>query len=180
MDSIEIRLYNKNDVDGFYEAVIQSKNELSKWFPWCHDEYSKDESEHWIKTEVLYRWESKTGYEFIITDPIKNKVLGGCGLEQINLVKHDASLGYWVRSDETGQGIATKACHFLLKYAFSTLNLETIKVICSTENIGSQKVVNKLPYDHKQIVTNGFQIRNSISDAMVFTITRESFYNCQQ
>ena len=175
MDIIEIRKYKPQDILGFYEAVIDSKKEISKWLPWCDKEYSINETKNWILTQVPEIWKSGKGCEFIIAKKEERKVVGGCCLEQINMEAKEASIGYWVRSSYTGQGIATTACLFLLKYGFVELGLELIKVIPSEENIASIKVAEKLPYVEKRTVKNGFKIRDRVSNAAVYLITKESF-----
>lgn len=174
MDSIEIRKYKKEDIADFHAAVIDSKKEISKWLPWCHDNYTKVDAEKWITELVPTIWQSKKGCEFIIVNNSKNKIAGGCCLEQIDWNKKEANVGYWIRTSETRQGLATKACYFLLHYGFQKLGLEQINVIPSVENIASVKVAEKLPFEKRVMVKNGFKIRNQISDALVFTITKKS------
>jgi hypothetical protein len=38
---IHIRRYELTYIDALYEAVIESRAELSSWMPWCHAEYSR-------------------------------------------------------------------------------------------------------------------------------------------
>jgi ribosomal-protein-serine acetyltransferase len=175
MQKIEIRKYKNNDITSFYNAVLESKTELMKWLPWCDAKYSIEDSRKWIIEIVPKIWNSKTGCEFIIVNSSKNTVVGGCCLERINYEKREASIGYWIRTNETRKGIATRACFFLLKYGFEFLMLKRIKVISSKQNKASVRVAEKLPYSEKYLVTNGFQIRNKASDALVFLITKESY-----
>ena len=177
MNEIEIRKYKESDIAGFYEAVIESKREISKWLPWCHDNYSIDETKKWIKEIVPKIWESKKGYEFIITNLKSSKIVGGCCLEQIDTIKKEASIGYWVRTSETKKGIATQACNFLIQFGLKELALNTIKVIPSAENEASRRVAEKLPYYERIEVKNGFQIREKKSNALVYLITEESYKN---
>ena len=176
MKKITIRQYNEEDVFDFYHAVIESKGELSKWLPWCDDNYSIEDTKNWIKNIVPEIWQSKKGCEFIIVDSENNKVVGGCCLERIDWIKKEASIGYWIRTSETKKGIATNACHFLINFGFNNLNLEKVKIIPSIENIASKKVADKLPYDSIEIVKNGFKIREHLSDALVYSITKESYH----
>ena len=174
-NEIEIRKYKESDIPGFYEAVIDSKKEISKWLPWCHDNYSVDETKKWIKEIVPKIWESKKGCEFIIVNLKSNKIIGGCCLEQINAVKKEANIGYWVRTGETKNGIATQACNFLIQFGLEELELNTIKVIPSELNEASRRVAEKLPYHKIVKIKNGFQIREKISNALVYLITEESY-----
>lgn len=175
MDNISIRQYKEEDIPSFYQAVIESKAEISKWLPWCHENYSLEDATKWINEQVPQIWQSKNGCEFVIAKSGHNKIIGGCCLEQIDFIRREANIGYWIHSGETGKGIATFACHFLIDYGFNELNLERINVIPSSKNTPSKKVAEKLPYDSIEIVKNGFKIRESISDALVYIITRNSY-----
>ena len=177
MNEIEIRKYKESDIPGFYEAVIESKIEISKWLPWCHDNYSIDETKKWIKEIVPKIWESKKGCEFIIVNLKSNRIVGGCCLEQIDTIKKEANIGYWVRISETKKGIATQACNFLIQFGLEELELNAIKVIPSTENEASRRVAEKLPYHEIVEIKNGFQIRGKNSNALVYLITKESYKN---
>src|SRR5437588_791403 len=42
--SIMIRTYRDSDAASLYEAVRESIPEVSKWLPWCHEDYSIEES----------------------------------------------------------------------------------------------------------------------------------------
>ena len=174
MNNIEIRRYKDSDISALFSAVIESIEEVSKWLPWCSDNYSIEDSKEWIREIVPIRWESKMWCDFVIVNPISNRVLGGCSLVEIDLQTKEASIGYWVRTSETKKGIATFACHHLLHFGFTELQLEKIKIIASIENEASRKVAEKLPDLEKIRVQNGFQIRNKVSDALVYTFTNKS------
>ena len=175
MDLVKIRKYKQEDIAGFYEAVAESKNEVSKWLPWCDNNYTIKDTKKWIEKLVPEIWESKRGCEFVITNPVENKIIGGCCLERIDIKHKEASIGYWIRTSETKKGIATKACHFLLNYGFESLHLNCIKIIPSVKNIASVKVAEKLPYQKIKKIEKGFQIRDDISDALIYTVTRKSY-----
>ncbi len=175
MENIQIRKYKNQDIPAFYEAVMESKAEISRWLPWCNADYSFEDTQNWIQKLVPQIWASNSGCEFIIVDSLESKVLGGCCLEQLDLKNKKASIGYWVRTSATGRGIATKACHFLLTYGFETLALNLIYVIPSVKNEASKRVAEKLPYDKLDRVVNGFKIREEISDALVYTFSRNSY-----
>ena len=145
MTKTRIRRYKKEDVLPFYEAVSESKVELSKWFQWCHDDYSLNDAREWVTVMVPDIWQAKTGCEFVVEDVKTKKIVGGCCLEQLNLEQKEAGVGYWIKTTEAGKGRATAAALQIIDFGFSTLGLERIHVIPSVENIPSQKVAQKLP-----------------------------------
>ena len=172
---VRIRQYKDSDIPFFYEAVIESLPALSLWLPWAHEQYSLHETETWIRNWVPQIWKEQKGCEFVMEAVKSGQILGGCCLEQLDLKNKEANIGYWVRTSATGKGIATQACFLLLQYGFEVLQLDRICVIPSAENPPSIKVAEKLPYERINKVPNGFQIRDNISDALVYTINRASY-----
>ncbi len=177
MEKINIRPYQEEDLLGFYEAVMESKTELAKWLPWCRENYSLEDTKKWINEIVPDIWQSKKGCEFVILESETNKTLGGCCLEQIDWDNSEACIGYWIRTSETKKGLATFACHFLIDYGFNQLKVRKIKIIPSIENKASRSVAEKLPYESLELVKNGFKIGKALSDALVYSITPESYAN---
>lgn len=175
MNSIEIRKYKEGDINSFYQAVSSSIEEISKWLPWCDENYSIKDTDYWIKVKVPQIWQSKKGCEFVIINTTLNQVIGGCCLEQLDLVKKEANIGYWVKKDESNKGVATIASNYLLTFGFEQLKLEKIKVIPSKENSASVRVAEKLPFEEIIEVKDGFKIGDSVSDALIFVITKESY-----
>src|ERR1044072_7947792 len=104
MERILIRPYAEGDATALCEAVLESKPELIPWLPWCHEQYSIDDSRDWI-ADRLKRSTGQEEYAFAIFDQA-DRFLGGCGLNQICQRNQTANLGYWVRTSATKRGIA--------------------------------------------------------------------------
>ena len=105
--SIYIRPYLETDADALCEAVLASKAELRPWLVWCHDQYSIEDSRTWIAAQVE-AFAAGQAYSFGIFER-EERLLGGCGLNQISERNRMANLGYWVRSSATRRGVASFA-----------------------------------------------------------------------
>ena len=75
---VTLRPFRVEDATQLNEAVRESLTELKPWMSWAHDEYSRAETEDFIKT-TRARWEENTLYAFAIIDTNTGNVLGGCG-----------------------------------------------------------------------------------------------------
>jgi RimJ/RimL family protein N-acetyltransferase len=102
--AIAIRPYELTDIESCYQAVIESKESLGRWMPWCHPGYSMDDSRTWVESQVK-AFPAKTECAFVIVDR-ENHMLGGCGLNHFDQENLGANLGYWVRSSCLRRGIA--------------------------------------------------------------------------
>jgi RimJ/RimL family protein N-acetyltransferase len=171
IQKIEIRPYELHEAQALYDAVRESITDLSAWLPWCHQEYSIGESKEWISVQIQ-KWQEQEEFSFGIFDDC-GRLLGGCGLNQIDWQNKSANLGYWVRSLAMGQGVALRAVKLLAAWSFKNTDLTTLEIKCALENIRSQRVAQKLKAldigtRRKCIDMNGKKL-----DARVFVIEKE-------
>src|SRR5215467_622346 len=108
--TIRLRTPRRLHAEAALIAVRASIPELSAWTSWCHADYSRTDIERFLNRVESDRFEDRA-YDFYILDDSASRVLGGCGVYHIERGTGVASLGYWVRSDATGTGIATRAVH---------------------------------------------------------------------
>ena len=66
-DGISIRRYQVTDIPLVYEAVRESINEISPWLPWCHPDYSMEDSSTWVLSRDE-AWANEVECSFVITD----------------------------------------------------------------------------------------------------------------
>lgn len=73
------------------------------------------------------------------------KFIGRCGLLPWDVDGvHEVEVAYTIAEEHWGQGLASEAAHAILKYGFETLNLSRLVSLIEPENIGSQKVAEKI------------------------------------
>jgi RimJ/RimL family protein N-acetyltransferase len=164
-----LRPFTLNDVDESYSAVRESINELSPWMPWCYAEYSIEENRKWIG-ERADNWENGIAYDFAITDVNNGLFLGGCGINNISITDRYANLGYWVRSTQTGRGIATTAASLLARYGVNNLKLNRIEIIAAVGNKASQRVATKVGATREGILRNRIIVHDTVYDAVLFSL----------
>jgi ribosomal-protein-serine acetyltransferase len=71
------------------------------------------------------------------------RVLGTCGINQINKIHQFANLGYWTRSSEAGKGVAVAAVRELERWVFSETDLERLEIVVACGNRRSERVAEK-------------------------------------
>lgn len=178
-----LRKYEIEFIPLLYEAASESKGgEFTHWMPWCHENYSIEESRefiektvgNWEETENF--WQEDMQYGYAIFDAETNKFLGGIGLNQLNTGNKFCNLGYWVRTSEHNRGIASEAARALAKAAFEDLpELNRIEIIAGIENIPSQKAAEKSGATREGVLRKRLVIGGRIHDAVMFSFVREDF-----
>jgi RimJ/RimL family protein N-acetyltransferase len=166
---IILRPYDIKDAEQTFIAAKESIAEVSPWLPWCHTDYTIEESKNWIES-CAKTWDEGSAYEFVITDSRDGSYLGGCGLNHIRLTDKVANLGYWVRSSRVKHGIATAATLLLADFGFKKLKFNRIEILAAIENKASQRVAAKAGALREGILRNRLLLHGKIHDAVIFSM----------
>jgi len=165
-----IRPYRSDDASAVWEAVRESVAEIQPWMPWCHAEYSPEDSRSWLDAQVP-AFTQGTAFEFAIVSA-DGRLLGGCGLNQIDTVNRRANLGYWVRSSATGRGVATAAVGLLRRWGFEHTDLLRLEVVIAVGNQASHRVAEKSGATREGVLRHRLLLHGAPHDATMFSFTR--------
>lgn len=168
-DVVRIRRYCAADIPLLFEAARESVNEMFAWMPWCHQQYSLEESAAFILSREA-AWNQKIEFDFAILDAQTNRFLGGVSLNQFNHDHNFANLGYWVRSGSTGRGIATEATLLAAHLGFEDLGLHRIEIVAAIGNVASQKVAGKAKAKREGVLRNRLVLHNRPHDAVMYSL----------
>ena len=94
-----------------------------------------------------FREKFEAGDDFVygIFDRSESEVLGGTGLHP--RIDPDAlEIGYWIRVDRIGDGLATEAARALLEAGSDLPGIERIVIKCDPENEASRRIPEKLGF----------------------------------
>ena len=166
-----IRAYRDSDAASLYEAVRESIPEVSKWLPWCHENYSIEESREFVAARELAS-QGDEWYSFAVLDTDSEKFLGGVGINFINRVHQMANLGYWVRTSAAGRGVATAATRLAARFGFDQLGLQRIEIVAAIDNVASQRVADKAGATREGILRKRLLINGTPHDAVLYSLVR--------
>jgi ribosomal-protein-serine acetyltransferase len=164
----QIRRYRPSDVEAVYEAVLESKAELSLWMPWCHPAYAKCDAESWVESRAA-AWERNEEWSFLIVDT-HDRVLGGAGLHRLDLRNGVGELGYWVRTSATRQGVATSATRLMARWAFAEQGLRRLEILAAVGNAFSQRVALKAGFVREAILRERVVLQDRPHDCALFSL----------
>jgi RimJ/RimL family protein N-acetyltransferase len=140
-----LRCWEPEDAPLMKEAVDASIEHLLPWMPWARDEpQTLDEKMELART---FRGEFDLGTNFVygVFEPDESRVVGGSGLHPRG---GDGSLeiGYWIRSDSIGKGLATEVAAVLTRVGFEKFGLERVDVQVDPDNERSINIPRKLGF----------------------------------
>lgn len=167
-----LRPYAPNDVVTLYAAARESIAEVGRWLPWCHADYALEEAEAWIGGRKS-AWVAGSEYSFAVIDRTSERMVGGCGLNQIEPQTLRANLGYWIRTTDSRRGYATRAARLLARWGVETLKLQRLEIVAAMGNIASQRVALKAGAMREGIARNRIRVGQVQHDAVIFSIVRE-------
>lgn len=138
-----LRRYRAGDAALVLEAALESVAEVSPYETWCHQGYTLEEAAEYAGWWAQ-DWDKGSAYYFAVTDEATGRHLGSCGLCPVEREHATAGLGFWVRTPDTGRGVATTAARLVAEAAFEHLGLNRIELLIAVGNTASRRVAEKL------------------------------------
>jgi ribosomal-protein-serine acetyltransferase len=170
--ALMVRPCQPTDAEPVYEAVRESIKELSPWMPWCHRAYSIEDARIWFGSRPD-TWQRGMEYDFLIANRSDGRPLGICGLNNLDRDNRLANLGYWIRTSNARQGVATAAISLVAQFGFEELKLNRIEIIVATGNIPSQGVATKIGASREGRLRKRLVVREHVYDAIMFSLIPE-------
>ncbi len=152
-----------------FEAAVESRAEISRWMPWCHEGYSIEDALNWTHPQPA-AWAAGSGYEFVIVDRESKTLVGACGINFLNIPNRFANLGYWIRSSQTGKGYASEAAKLAANFAFTELGLVRVEIVAAVGNLASQRVAEKAGAMREGVLRNRLLVGGVALDAVMFSL----------
>jgi RimJ/RimL family protein N-acetyltransferase len=123
-------------------AVGDNLEHLRPWMPWAGKESADTRFQRRRLAEAEMQWSRGDDTE---------RMLGAFGLTARRGPK-TLEIGYWLRADATGFGLATRAVSALTDTAIEIPGIERVLVYCDEANHSSAAIPNRLGYHLDRIV----------------------------
>ena len=137
-----MRPFTINDVQNLFDLDVDPEVHV---FLGNNPVKSLEESELMLQSILAQYRKHQLGRLAIIRKE-DNQFIGWAGIKLEENVRDFAyyDLGYRLKKQFWGQGIATEAAKALLEYGFQNLKLETINAAAEEDHTASNKVLNKI------------------------------------
>jgi RimJ/RimL family protein N-acetyltransferase len=144
-ERLVLRCYEPDDAAFLKEAVDSSIEHLRPWMPWVRFEPQTLDEKVDLLRDMRGRFDRDEDYVFGVFDSDETLLLGGSGLHPRG-GEGALEIGYWVREDATGRGIATEITAVLARVGFELFHLERVDVQVDPENVRSLRIPRKLGF----------------------------------
>lgn len=157
-EGVTLRAPIEDDASTIVHAIQSSLDDLARWMPWAVPDYDIEAARGWIAGET------GDAHRFVMVDS-NGEVVGSCGLNGISELNRSGNLGYWVRSDRAGRGLATEATRLLRRFGHDVAELHRIEVIMSVHNEASRRVAEKAGAHYEGVRRGALRLHGEFHDA---------------
>jgi ribosomal-protein-serine acetyltransferase len=168
---VTVRPFQAEDAPEVHAAISESQNEVPKWLTDLKGLTLANVQEYIAAQPQM--WNEDQAYNFVILESGSNKIVGGCGLTQINKRHRYCNLYYWVRTSATGQGFATRAVVLMARFAFESLGMQRMEIVIEPENQASLRVAEKAGAISEGYLRSRLFMRGESRDAVMFSLVPE-------
>lgn len=170
-----LRRFGRRDVSSLEEGVRSSLADLNEWLPWAHMDYTRDDAVAFVR-DSIQAWKEEKAFDYAIrrrVDPDRH--IGNISIWQTSRTGKIGEIGYWVRTDLTGQGYATEATQALMQVGFDQLGLHKITLRIAVGNRGSERVAEKLGFAREGLLREELLIRGNWVDHTLYSMLEGEF-----
>ena len=144
-ERLVIRCWDPADAELAKEAIDASLEHLREWMPWAAAEPTTLAEKRSLLESFAGMFARGEDAVYGIFDRDERRVVGGTGLHP-RLTDDAREIGYWIRADAIGRGLATESTAALTRVGFELDGLALMEIHCDPGNVRSAAIPRKLGY----------------------------------
>ena len=170
-----LRPFRRKDIDPLFRAVTASKPELAEFLPWAATPYTRARAASFVK-DSIQSWRETRAYDFAIRRPhAPGRHIGNVSLWHLSRPSRSGEIGYWIRTDETGSGIATEVAQAALRIGFRELGMHKVVLRIALGNLPSERVADKLGFVREGVLREEIKVGDRWLDHSVWGLLEREF-----
>jgi RimJ/RimL family protein N-acetyltransferase len=134
-------------------AVRDSIDRLRPWMIWAQHIPSLEETQNFVR-EAQAKFAARQDLGLQIRRKSDGVLVGMSGFHNIDWAVPKLEIGYWARTNYTGQGYVTEAVLRLTEFAFATLGANRVEIRMDDRNERSWRVAERAGFTLEGILRN--------------------------
>jgi RimJ/RimL family protein N-acetyltransferase len=159
-DVVLLRPFEDGDVRAIVEACQDP--EIPRWTS-VPSPYTEADARAWL--------ESDEEESYAIVDKATGELLGSIGVRYPR--SGVGEVGYWVKREARGRGVATRALALLARWALEARGLGRFQLRADVENDASQRVAEKAGFVREGVLRSELLIKGERRDVVMYSLVRE-------
>ena len=170
-----LRPFRRKDIDPLFRAVTASEPELAEFLPWAATPYTRARAASFVK-ESIQSWRETRAYDFAIRRPdAPGRHIGNVSVWHLSRPSRSGEIGYWVRTDETGSGIATEVTRAAIRIGFQELGMHKVVLRIALGNLPSERVAAKLDFVREGVLREEIKVGDRWLDHSIWGLLEHEF-----
>ncbi len=175
LPAIEIRVDNEillrqhvaSDYDSMWDAFLAGREYLGEFLPWMATYKTKDDYTRLYTARRLEQdnFDGSCGYVV----EYKGELAGTVGFGVPNR-DNVIEVGYWLRQDLQGQGIATRSVEAVITMLFVEVGMHRVTIQAATANLPSRGIPERLGFKHEGTMRDGGFVNGEYLDLEIYSM----------
>ena len=174
-ERLVIRCYEPEDAPLLKEAIDSSLDHLRPWMPWARNEPQTLDEKVELLRSFRAQFDADENYPYGVFSADESRQLGGAGLHPRG-GEGSLEIGYFIRADSIGQGLATEVTAVLTRAGIEKCGLVRMDVQVEPENERSIRIPRKLGFTEEATLRRRLEPKEEGGprrDAILFTMLAE-------
>lgn len=165
-----VRLVTPGDAAELTEVLRENREFLTPWEPARDDEYFELDTQRRMIDTDLQEYSAGRRVPFVIVGP-QGQIAGRINLNDIvRGAFQSCHLGYWLRQDLNGLGLASRAARTVVQHAADDLGLHRVEAGTLLHNTASQQVLRRAGLRPFAVAREHVRIAGEWQDHLLFEI----------
>ncbi|MBL8743517.1 MAG: GNAT family N-acetyltransferase, partial [Myxococcales bacterium] len=139
---------------------------------WSFSAYERIEQAADLFGRIEQHFAEKTLFQWGIAETASGRVIGTTTLYQVDLRHRRGEIGFALRRDRWGQGLAGEAVARLIDFAFDELALHRLEADADPRNSASLALLERAGFRREGLLRERYHVNGEIQDAAVLGLLR--------
>jgi [ribosomal protein S5]-alanine N-acetyltransferase len=168
---VRLRAPRADDAD----AVFALFSDPSTMRYWSRPPMKRQHEADSLIESILEGFERRQMLNWLIADRSDDCAVGSCTLYDIQIPHLRGAVGYALRADLCGQGLASEAVTLALRWGFGHLGLNRIEADTHPDNVASQRLLQRLGFTFEGRLRERFATPDELQDSSIYALLAEEW-----
>jgi RimJ/RimL family protein N-acetyltransferase len=144
------------------------------WLPWAND-YDRSVAQRFIRDSAA-AWAEGKAFDFAVRtldDP--NRHVGNVSVWWTSRQNGIGEIGYWIRSDVTGQGVGTEVTARAVQIGFEELMAHKLVLRIAMGNVASERIAERLGFTFEGTLRDEVRIGDEWVDHTAWSLLSQEW-----
>lgn len=167
-DGVRLRPWRESDIDEITAACQDA--EIQRWTT-VPVPYLREHAIGYVESMAPEQWANHSGALFCVADR-DDSVLGACGLVAVDAEHLVGEVGYWIRAEARGAGVAQRSVRTLVPWALGDGGMHRLEFYIEPANTASCAVAERVGGTREGVLRSKALVRGVRVDLALYAITR--------